>query len=289
MNPIGVSSWIWLSPFTDEDALPTVTRAKEAGADVLEVAVEQVDLVSAPGLLAAVQGRAMGLSICGAFGPARDLSSDDPLVRESALSYIKQCIGLAHAVGTEKVVGPMYSAVGKARPLGPDARREERQRAVEGLKVAADHAAPLGVRLAIEPLNRFETDMINTAEQALELCDQVGRANVGLTLDTFHMNIEEKSPSDAIRAAGDRLLHLQVCANDRGTPGTGHLPWKDIFDALGDIGYAGQIVVESFTPSVGEIAKAVSLWRPLDASGDELASKGVAFLRHSLAAREALQ
>ncbi|HTW09888.1 MAG TPA: sugar phosphate isomerase/epimerase family protein [Acidimicrobiales bacterium] len=268
---------------------PAVIAAYEAGADVLEVAVEQTELVSARGLRAAVQDNAIGLSICGASGPSRDLSSEDGRTRDAALRYIKQCIDLAHAVGAANVVGPLYSAVGKARPLSPEDRREERQRAVEGLKAAADYAALAGVSLAIEPLNRFETDMVNTAEQGLELCDLVGKANVGLTLDTFHMNIEEKSPSDAIRAAGDRLLHVQVCANDRGTPGTGHLPWEDIFRALRDVGYAGQIVIESFTPSVGEIAKAVSLWRPLDATGGELASKGVAFLRRSLATREALQ
>jgi D-psicose/D-tagatose/L-ribulose 3-epimerase len=179
MNAIGVSSWIWLSPFTDEDAPSLVARAQEAGAEVLEVAVEQVELVS------------------------------------------------------------------------PEARREERERAVEGLRAAADYAAPAGVSLAIEPLDRFETDMVNTTEQGLELCE--------------------------------------VCANDRGTPGTGHLPWADVFSALRDVGYGGQRVIESFTPSVGEIAKAVSLWRPLDASGSELARKGVAFLRSSLAASEALQ
>ena len=289
MNPIGVSSWIWLSPFTDADAPSLVARAHEAGAEVLEVAVEQVQLVTAPGLLASVKGTAMGISICGAFGRARDLSNEDGRVRDAALTYIKQCIDLAHAVGAENVVGPMYSAVGKARPLSPKARQDERGRAVEGLRAAADYAAQASVRLAIEPLNRFETDMVNTTEQGLELCDLVGRANVGLTLDTFHMNIEEKSLAGAIRAAGDRLLHLQVCANDRGTPGTGHLPWAEMFGALHDIRYEGQIVIESFTPSVGEIAKAVSLWRPLDATGDELASKGVAFLRRSLAAWEDLQ
>lgn len=103
------------------------------------------------------------------------------------------------------------------------------------------------------------------------------------------MNIEEKSPADAIWAAGDRLLHVQVGANNRGTPGTGHLPWATIFEAVRDIGHSGQVVVESFTPSVGEIAQAVSLWRPLDASGDELARNGVAFVRHSLSAAEARQ
>ena len=284
MNPIGVSSWVWLSPFTDADAPSLVARAHEAGANVFEVAVEDVPSVSAPALLAAVKGNGMAISVCGAFGPSRDIASEDSAVRRTALTYIKQCVDLAHAVGSRNVAGPMYSAVGKARPLSPAARRDEFHRAADGLRSAADYAAPAGVCLAIEPLNRFETDMVNTAAKALEMCDLVDRDNVGLTLDTFHMNIEEKSLGDAIRAAGDRLLHVQVCENDRGTPGTGHVPWADIFGALGDIGYGGQIVIESFTSSVGEVAKAVSLWRPLDASGSELASKGIAFLRQGLAA-----
>ena len=115
------------------------------------------------------------------------------------------------------------------------------------------------------------------------MCDAVGVENVGLLLDTYHMNIEEKSLGDAIRLAGERVFHFHSCENDRGTPGTGHVPWSDAFAALTDIGYGGQVVIESFTPAVKEITRAVSLWRPLDASGDELAAGGLAFLRSGLA------
>ena len=176
----------------------------------------------------------------------------------------------------------MYSAVGKTRMLEPDEREQQRALAVESIKAVAAYAGERGVRLAIEPLNRFETDLVNTAEQVLELVGRVSADNVGVLLDTFHMNIDEKSLGDAIRLVGDRLLQVHTCENDRGTPGTGHVPWRDVFDALADIDFTGPLVIESFTPELKEIAKAVSLWRPLDAPSDELARNGARFLRESL-------
>jgi D-psicose/D-tagatose/L-ribulose 3-epimerase len=283
MNPIGVSTWIWTSPFTDEDAA-LAGHVRELGADVLELAVEDTGRVSADALLAAAEGTAVAFSICGAFGPERDLSHEDPRYRRLGLDYVELLVDLAAAVGAPVVVGPMYSSVGKARMLSADEREQQRRWAVESLKAAADYAGARGVRLAVEPLNRFETDLVNTAEQALELCDRIGRDNVGLLLDTFHMNIEEKSVADAIRLAGDRLFHVHTCENDRGTPGTGHVPWPEVFRALQEIGYEGYLVIESFTPAVQEIAKAVSMWRPLDATGDEMARQGLGFLRAGLAA-----
>jgi D-psicose/D-tagatose/L-ribulose 3-epimerase len=131
----------------------------------------------------------------------------------------------------------------------------------------------------MEPLNRFETDLVNTVEQGLDLCDRIGRANVGLLLDTFHMNIEEKSFTEAMTSAGDRLFHMQVAENDRGTPGSGHVPWGEVFRALDAVGYNGSVVIESFLPTVAEIARAVSLWRPVAPSMDALARDGHAFIR----------
>ena len=224
----------------------------------------------------------MGFTVCGAFGPDRDLSHEDAEVRRTGIDYVKRCVELAAEIGAPHFVGPLYSAVGKTRMLEPLEREQQRALAVESLKEVAEYAAERGVRLGVEPLNRFETDLINTAEQALELCDRVGAGNVGVLLDTFHMNIEEKTLGDAIRLVGDRLLQFHTCENDRGTPGTGHVPWDDVFAALRDIGFTGPLVIESFTPGVREIAKAVSLWRPLDAPSDELARSGARFLRESL-------
>jgi D-psicose/D-tagatose/L-ribulose 3-epimerase len=144
-------------------------------------------------------------------------------------------------------------------------------------------ASDTGVRLAIEPLNRFETDLINTAERARELIDAVGSPAVGLHLDTFHMNIEESSPYEAILTAGDRLYHVHASESNRGTPGTAQANWDDLARGLRAVGYEGAVVIETFTPAVQAIARAAAIWRPLAPSQDSLASEGLKFLRGLLA------
>jgi D-psicose/D-tagatose/L-ribulose 3-epimerase len=279
---IGISTFAWTSPFAGDD-LGLLDKAHGMGFDVLEVAVEQPDLIDAESLRESAHSRGLDLVVCGAFGPGRDLAADDPTVRESGVRYLRRLVELAAAVGSDLVVGPMYSATGKARLVAADQRERERALAADGLRAAADLAAEVGVRLALEPLNRFETDMVNTVDQGLELCDRVDRPNVGLLLDTFHMNIEEKDVAAAIRAAGPRLLHFHACENDRGTPGSGAIDWDTALGSLLDIGYEGAIVIEFFAPGIEEIARATCQWRPLVESGDAVAEEGGAFLRQQLA------
>ena len=282
MNQIGASTWIWTSPFSDSD-LPLIARVRALGFDVVEIAVEDPDAFSVERLRSAGEEAGVGFTVCGAMGPDRDLSHEDPEIRANAIAYVHRCVEIAAGLGAPHFVGPLYSAVGKTRMLEPSEREAQRKLAVESLKIAADHAAAHDVRLGIEPLNRFETDLVNTAEQALELIDLVGAPSLGVLLDSFHMNIDEKSLGDAVRLVADKLLQVHTCENDRGTPGTGHVQWTELFAALNDIHFTGPLVIESFTPAVKEIAKAVSLWRPLDAEPDELARRGAAFLRESLA------
>ena len=141
------------------------------------------------------------------------------------------------------------------------------------------------MELGVETLNRFETSFLNTTQQALELIERVAHPAVGLALDLFHLGIEEKSPGDALRAAGPHLKHVQVAENDRGTPGTGHLPWQDIAAALRDIDYDGRIVIETFSDRVEAIARAAAIWRPLAPDSDTLARDGLNFLRGLFAQR----
>jgi D-psicose/D-tagatose/L-ribulose 3-epimerase len=138
------------------------------------------------------------------------------------------------------------------------------------------------VKLGIETLNRFETSFLNTTEQALELIELVDHPAVGLALDLFHLGIEEKDPAAALRAAGPRLIHLQVAENDRGTPGTGHLPWSEVAAALREIEYDGSVVIETFSDRVEAIARAAAIWRPLAPDSDTLARDGLTFLRSLL-------
>jgi D-psicose/D-tagatose/L-ribulose 3-epimerase len=279
----GLSTFVLASPFTDSDS-DAFDRVARMGYDVIEVCIEDPQVLSAPWVEEQARRTGLAVSVCGAFGPSRDISSDDDAVRESARMYLERCVDFAAAVGSAHVAGPMYATTGVARLLPAEERDAQRRRAADGLRSVADYAAERGVRLAIEPLNRFETDLVNTLQQGVELCELIGRPNVGLMIDSFHMNIEEKRVGDAIRRAGSRVFHVQVSENDRGAPGSGHVPWSDFFSALSDIGYSGQIVVESFLPTVEEIARAVSLWRPVASSMDALAEDGLRFLQEQIPA-----
>jgi D-psicose/D-tagatose/L-ribulose 3-epimerase len=278
----GASSFIWISPFSTAEAPGLAARVAGLGFDVMEICIEDPAQVEAETVRAAAEAEGVGVSVCGAFGPDRDVSHEDPEMRERGIDYLRTCIDIAVAVGSPHVVGPMYSATGKARLLPDEEREQQRRWAAESLRVAADYAGEHGIRLGMEPLNRFETDLVNTTEQGLDLCERIGLENVGLLLDTFHMNIEEKDIGAAIRAAGDRIVLFHACENDRGAPGSGHIDWDVVADALVAVGYRGDVVIESFTPEIQEIARAVSTWRPVAESGDALAGDGLRFLRDRL-------
>jgi len=200
------------------------------------------------------------------------------------LDYITRSLDLANEIGGKFLAGPMYSAVGKARLVPPEQRRLEWQRAVENVRQAAELAAARGLQLAVEPLNRFETDLVNTAEDVVRLVDEIAHPAARVMLDSFHMTIEERDLEAAIRTVGSRLIHIQVSENYRGTPGTGLTPWPSFARGLAAVGYQGGVSIESFTPEIKELAGAVCFWRPMAATQDAFAADGLAFLRKLLAA-----
>ncbi len=278
----GASTFIWVSPFS-EQTLDLIDRVKALGFDIIEICVEDPDRIDVEQLRPHLERTGMHASICGAFGPDRDISCDDAATRNNGIAYIKRCVDIAADLAAPTVIGPMYAATGKTRLQTADERERQTLLAVENIRIVADYAASRGVRLAVEPLNRFETDFLNTVDQAMIFLGRVDRENVGLLLDTFHMNIEETSIPDALRRAGRKVFHFHACANDRGTPGHDHLPWPQIVAALRDIHYPGPVVIESFTPEIREIARAVSIWRPLAASQNALAQDGLTFLKTAFA------
>jgi D-psicose/D-tagatose/L-ribulose 3-epimerase len=273
-----LSTFVLASPFSDKD-LEVFGKVRQWGYDHVEVCIEDPAVLTAAAVQAAADAEGLSVLVCGAFGPDRDVSHETSRGRQAGIDYLRHCVDFAAAVNSPLVSGPMYATTGQARLLPPEERRAQWDRAVGSLATVAQHAAGAGVSLAVEPLNRFETDLVNTVEQGLALCADIGADNVGLMLDTFHMNIEEKSLPDAIRAAGDKILNVQASENDRGTPGTGHTDWLGVLRALHEVNYTGGIVVESFLPTVKEIARAVSLWRPVAPSMESLAADGYRFLR----------
>lgn len=276
----GISTFVYASPFKTAD-FHLLTKIKAAGYDIVEVAVEQADLIDWDLLISMTRDIGLDITLSGAFGPRRDISSDNAAFRKEGLDYILQCIRLAEKTGSPLFGGPLYSAVGKTRIVPAEQKRQERAWCIENLRTAAKAAADHGILLGVEALNRFETDMINTTDQALALIAEAGHPSLRLSFDTFHANIEEKDIPAAIRKAGDLLLHVQANESDRGTPGTGHLPWQAIREALEDIGYRGAIVLETFGEPSEELARAACIWRPLAGSADELANEGAAFYKRN--------
>ena len=276
---IGVSTWLWTSPFRAEEALGLFGKIAALGYDAVEIAVEDPTLIDIPTVKAALAANQLEAIICGAFGPSRDLTSDDKQLQRNGLDYIEACLDIADALGSRFFAGPMYSAVGKARMVAPEQRTIEWERAVSNLQTVCESAASRGLEIALEPLNRFESDLINNVDDLLRLIGDISHPAAKICLDMFHMNIEEPDPEAAIIKAGKQLIHVQVSENYRGTPGTGNASWDAYRRGLEAIGYQGVVSIESFTPANKELAAAVCIWRNLAESQDAFAREGHAFLR----------
>lgn len=277
----GANTFIWVSPFSSKD-VDIIYKVRDLGFDVVEIALEDPSLVDLKGIKKALDSTGLESTVCGAFGPTRDIISDDPSIRKNARKYITYCINACSELDSHIFAGPVYSAVGKTRLVPEEKKREEWNLCVETLCELSNLAQKREVVITVEPLNRFETDFINLAQDVVRLAEEVNNASLRVMLDTFHMNIEEKNLGKAIREAGRYLYHFHACENDRGTPGSGHIPWQEVASAIKDVGYNRYVVIESFTPGVKEIARAAAIWRKLEVDQDTLAGEGLKFLRNLL-------
>ncbi|HTE26038.1 sugar phosphate isomerase/epimerase family protein [Flavitalea sp.] len=275
----GVSTWLWTSPFSTSSIEPLFSKISTLGFDVVEIAVEDPDLIDIEAVKKGLEKYNLKAVICGAFGPTRDLTHEDPAVHQNCFKYIARCLDFCVAVGNDFFSGPMYSAVGKARLLPPEKRKLEWDLAARNLHTVCEMAAERGLKIALEPLNRFESDLVNTAEDVVRLIEAIDHPAAGVMLDGFHMNIEERDIEAAIIKAGDKLLHVQVSENYRGTPGTGQTRWDAYRRGLEAINYKGVVSIESFTTENQELAGAVCFWHPMADSQDEFASEGLKFLK----------
>jgi D-psicose/D-tagatose/L-ribulose 3-epimerase len=274
----GVSTWLWTSPFTTE-TISLFSKIKSMGFDAVEIPVEYPEMIDARKVKSALDQNGLNAIVCGAFGPSRDLTNDDPAVHENCFQYITQCLDLCNAWDAKFLAGPMYSAVGKARMISPEQRKKEWDLAVTNLHKVCKLAHARQLEIALEPLNRFESDMVNTADDVIRLVNDVNHWSAKIMLDGFHMAIEERNIEQAITSVGNRLIHLQVAENYRGTPGTGQTPWNSFKQGLQNIDYQGTVSIESFTPEVKELAGAVCIWKNLAPSQDGFAQEGLQFLK----------
>jgi D-psicose/D-tagatose/L-ribulose 3-epimerase len=278
---LGVTTWLWTSPFTTE-SIDLFPKIKSMGFEVVELPAEYPERIDGKVVKAALAAHGLEAVVCGAFGPTRDLTHEDPAVHDICFTYIRQCLDLCNVLGANLFVGPMYSAVGKARMVSAEQRKIEWDLAVSNLYKACRMAQECGVSLALEPLNRFESDLVNTVSDVNRLIDDINHPAAGIMLDGFHMSIEEKNMEAAIVAAGSRILHVQVSENDRGIPGSGQTQWESFRKGLDRVNYQGALTIESFTPEIKELAGAVCIWKHLAADQDQFATEGYAFLHQLL-------
>jgi D-psicose/D-tagatose/L-ribulose 3-epimerase len=278
---IGINTFLFTSPFTN-DSTKLFRQFKKWGFDTVELAIEDPAHIDPVYVKAELDkaGLACG-SVCACLGPDRDLRGT-PEQQQTALTYMMKLIDQMVLLGCPSLIGPVYSAVGRADAVPADEYKRQWQTVVENLQKLCAYAVTNGKQICLEPLNRFETDFINTVDQALKMVRAVKSPALKLHLDTFHMNIEEKCQATAIKKAGRLLGHFHACGSDRGTPGNDHIDWKPIAAALKAVKYRGDVVIESFTTDVKVIARAAAIWRKIEPSRSEIATKGLAFLRKTL-------
>lgn len=275
----GVSTWLWTSPFQTAIADKLFSKIAKLGFDVVEIAVEDPALIDTKEIKKILQAHGLKAGICGAFGPSRDLTNESKKIQQEGLDYIRACFDLCNQLEVDFLGGPMYAAVGKARMIPADQRKMEWELAVKNLQKVAEMAAARDLRMAIEPLNRFESDLVNTVDDVVRLVTDINDPAACIMIDSFHMSIEERDVEKAIVTAGDRLIHVQVSENYRGTPGSGQTPWHSYRKGLERINYNRTITIESFTTENTTLAGAVCFWHPKAESQDAFASEGLDFLR----------
>lgn len=275
---IAVNTWVWTSPLTDDTLEPLARTAARMGYDALELPLESIGDWDPLRTRAVLDGLGMGAIVVGAMGPGRSLLARVGDVAATQ-DYLRACLDAAAVLGASVVAGPFYAPTGVTWRMDEAERAEVVAELRGNLAPLAREAAAIGVTLAVEPLNRYETSVLNTVAQSLDALAPLLGAGVGLALDTYHLNIEEKRPADAVRAAGAAIAHVQVCGSDRGAVGDDHTDWPEMLRALDDAGYRGALGLESFTGENATIAVAASVWRPLAASQDDLAARSIAHLR----------
>lgn len=280
-HAVGVNTWVWTSPLDDAALRRLAPAVAGAGFDVIELPVENLgdwDPEQAVSLLADL---GLAASVVLVMPPGRELVRADAATVAATQDYLKACVDIAARVGSPTLCGPAYASVGRTWRMTPAERADCVAGWRDALCPVLDHASQAGVVLGVEPLNRYETSLFNTVAQTVEALD--GLPSCGVALDVYHQNIEETDIPAAIRSAAGWIAHVQVCANDRGTPGRDHLDWPGVLAALADAGYTGPLCIESFTAHNRSIATAASIWRPLAESQDALAADGLAFLKEVMA------
>ena len=279
----GLNLLVYTAAFTKDD-VDLIPKVADMGYDGVEILFGDLSVLDPKATRSALEAAGMGMTACCVMPEDCNPCSPDPEVRKAAAERLEQMIDMTAEMGGEAIAGPLYAPV---RYLTGQARTDDEwSRCADVLATGARRAEQAGIDMAIEPLNRFETYMINTVADAVRMCQEVGSERLKVQVDTFHANIEEKDTAAAIRAAGKYVGHFHASESDRGVPGTGQVRWSEALAALNDVHYDRWITIESFATGIVDLCAAACIWRPIYESAEGLARDGLAFLKglHSRAA-----
>jgi len=271
---LGIHAYAWCSQWSN-DTLDLIDRVHRLGMDFIEIPLMCLETFDAKAVKERLDKVGLDTVTSTVLLGDTDITSEDPEIRAKGQAYLEACVRATHAIGGASFSGVIYSQHVRSLPSRPTS--EHWNWSADSLRPIAELASELGVKVGLEPVNRYETFLVNTCEQALRLKDLIGSESVKVHLDTYHMNIEEKSFYDATRLAGEDLIHYHLCENDRGIPGTGTVDWDGIFRALAEIGYDGYAALESFVDTTDNMNTWV--WRQLAPDGDTLLREGTDFIR----------
>jgi len=274
----GVHIALWMKTWND-DIIPYLDEAARLGFEGAELSLLGMTDTNITHIRRVLHDLRLDVTCTTGLSEAHDITSADPAIRRAGVQYLESAIRTAEALGSPLLSGVIYAPWGK-RTM---AHRTERwERSVKALKQIAPLAAAHGVTLGIEAVNRFETDLVNTAAQASGMADAIGEPNVGVLLDTYHMNIEEKNLGEALRKGRHTLVHLHAVENDRGAPGSGHVPWEEVATALREIRYDGWVTLEMFIQANQPVSPDLAIWRTIEDDPTDAAARGLSFLREAL-------
>lgn len=269
----GAHAFVWEAEWNDQSAKRVMEGAAKVGLDFVEIPLLHPESFDGAKTKRMLDDHGLGATFSLGLPADRSLP-DNP---KGAERFLKEALEKIQETGSDALTGVIYGTLGELTGRPPT--DEDYQVIATTLKSVAREAQGRGMRLGIEPVNRYETFLINTAKQALDVIDRIGEENVFIHLDTYHVNIEEESYSNAIRTAGDRMQYIHLSESHRGTPGTGTVDWDDVFQGLKDINFPGALVMESFVKLNPDIARATCMWRDIVKNPEKLVLDGTAFLR----------
>jgi D-psicose/D-tagatose/L-ribulose 3-epimerase len=272
----GMNLLLWTGHVTEEH-FPLLGKLKAAGFDGVEIPVFDGDVSHFRHLRSELDRNGLACTTVTIVPPDASPISPDANVRRNAVDRLKWAVECNHALGAETMVGPFHSPLGVFSGVPPTA--DEKKRAAEVLRHGAEFARQANLTLAIEYLNRFECYFLTTASDSAALVEAVDHSSFRCMYDTFHANIEEKRPSDAIHAVAPVLAHVHISENNRGTPGTGQVNWAENFRTLREVGYDGWLVIEAFGRALPSLAAATRVWRDFFPSPEHVYGNGLEFMK----------